>query len=114
MRLITRRTLEDFARQHADAAQALADWCAQIEAARWCSPIEMARSMPGAEHLGQDRVKFRIMGNRYRIVASVRFAERDGPLNGIVVVHFFGSHAEYDKVDAMDVTLPAARTRSRS
>ena len=40
---------------------------------------------------------FNIKGNDYRLVAALQYPA------GVLVIRFFGSHAEYDRVDAETV-----------
>ena len=42
-------------------------------------------------------VVFNIKGNDYRLIASVQYQA------GVLAIRFFGTHAEYDKVDAESV-----------
>ncbi len=104
MRLITRRTIEAFAESHEDAAQALADWCAMVEAARWTDAIHLQEtSRFPARPIGGKRVIFNIKGNNCRIVCAVRYADPARELNGVVLVKFVGTHAQYDDIDAETV-----------
>lgn len=103
MWLITEKTVRSFADQHADARQALSDWCAMVTVAHWTTPDELTRSVPTARPIANKRVVFNILSNNYRIICSIRYAsERYG---GQVRVEFIGTHAEYDKVDATTVTF---------
>jgi mRNA interferase HigB len=43
------------------------------------------------------RVVFNIKGNDYRLVAAVQYRA------GALAIRFFGSHAEYDEIDAETV-----------
>ncbi len=43
------------------------------------------------------RVVFNIKGNDYRLVAAVQYQA------GVLVIRFFGTHAEYDRIDAETV-----------
>ncbi|MFZ0694964.1 MAG: type II toxin-antitoxin system HigB family toxin [Alphaproteobacteria bacterium] len=43
------------------------------------------------------RAVFNIKGNDYRLIASVQYQA------GALAIRFFGTHAEYDKVDAETV-----------
>ncbi|MBI3678772.1 MAG: type II toxin-antitoxin system HigB family toxin [Proteobacteria bacterium] len=43
------------------------------------------------------RLVFNIKGNDYRLIVLVQYSA------GVVLIRFFGSHAEYDKVDAETV-----------
>lgn len=49
---------------------------------------------PKASILKSGRVVFNIKANDYRLIALVQYE------NGVVMIRFFGSHEEYDKVDA--------------
>jgi mRNA interferase HigB len=42
-------------------------------------------------------VVFNIKGNDYRLVAALQYRA------GVVVIRFFGSHAEYDRIDVQKV-----------
>lgn len=104
MRLITRRTIENFAAGHADVRRELADWCAMVEVARWrnAAHLRETSSFP-ARPIGERRVVFNLKGNEYRIIVSVRYADESRGMYGIVRVHFVGTHAEYDRIDALTV-----------
>jgi mRNA interferase HigB len=52
---------------------------------------------PKASILKRGRVVFNIKANDYRLIVVVRYE------NGIVMIRFFGSHEDYDKVDAETV-----------
>ena len=69
-------------------------WLTVAEAAQWRTPEDVKRSHPRASILKGGRVVFNVKGNDYRLVAHVQYAE------GMVMIRFFGSHEEYDKVDA--------------
>jgi mRNA-degrading endonuclease HigB of HigAB toxin-antitoxin module len=56
------------------------------------SPI--SKSLQG---LIYSRVVFNIKGNDYRLIASVQYQA------GVLVIRFFGTHAEYEKIDAESV-----------
>jgi mRNA interferase HigB len=103
MRLITARTVERFAREHAEAENALADWIACVQVARWETPNDALSSGLSVRTIGDRRLVFRIIGNKYRINCDVQYAYRYFSL--IVRVQFIGTHAEHDKVDAATVKL---------
>jgi mRNA interferase HigB len=107
MRLSTRRTLETFASEHADVRQALADLCAMFEAAQWRDADHLrSTSIFPARPIGDRRIIFNIKGNDYRVIVSVRYADMSRGLHGIVRVHFVGTHADYDRIDAATVDIP--------
>lgn len=103
MRLITARTVAAFSREHAHTRQALADWVAIVKAARWTSAADLQRCVAGVRPISEKRLVFNIMGNKYRIICDVQYA--DAQRNGIVRVQFIGTHAEYDKIDTQSVVF---------
>lgn len=77
------------------AARAQYDaWRAIVERAQWKRPQDVKKAHPKASVLKGSRVVFNIKGNDYRLIAVVQYA------NGVLLIRFFGSHEEYDKVDA--------------
>lgn len=108
MRLITARTLEDFAGAHASSREALATWRTIVQSSHWHDAGSVRDVIgPSARHIGKNRFVFEIKGNDFRLVAEVRFADLSKKFNGIVYVQFIGSHAEYDRIDALTVTRSA-------
>lgn len=72
-------------------------WLAIVESAEWATPQDVKRAHPKASILKGSRVVFNIKANDYRLIALVQYQD------GVVMIRFFGSHAEYDKVDAETV-----------
>jgi mRNA interferase HigB len=80
------------------AARAQYDaWRAIAETAQWKVPKELKKSHPKASILKGSRVVFNIKANDFRLVALVHYE------SGIVMIRFFGTHEEYDKIDAETV-----------
>ena len=65
--------------------------------ARWSTPHDAQREMSGVTPIGGRRLIFNIKGNNYRLVALVNYQL------GTVKIRFFGSHAEYDDIEATEV-----------
>ena len=101
MRLYERRTVIQFARRYPDAEHPLLAWLKEIKAARYESPAQLRQRHGGADFFVGDKVCFDIGGNKYRLVAIVRYANLQAkpPLNGMVLILFLGTHREYDKID---------------
>ena len=77
------------------AARAQYDaWRAIAESAQWKTPQDVKSAHPKASILKGGRVVFNIKANDYRLIVVVQYE------NGVVMIRFFGSHEEYDKVDA--------------
>jgi mRNA interferase HigB len=80
------------------AARAQYDaWRAIAERAQWKTPQDVKEAHPKASILKGGRVVFNIKANDYRLIAVVQYE------NGVMMIRFFGSHEEYDKVDAETV-----------
>ena len=69
-------------------------WLAIAGQAQWRNPEDVKASHPKASILKGGRVVFNIKGSDYRLVAAVQYQA------GVLVIRFFGTHAEYDGIDA--------------
>jgi mRNA interferase HigB len=72
-------------------------WLNIVARAEWRNPEDVKASYPKASILKAGRVVFNIKGNDYRLVARVQYQ------SGVLVIRFFGTHAEYDGTDAETV-----------
>jgi len=72
-------------------------WLAIVLAEQWRTPIDVKRGHPKSTILKRGRTVFNIKANDYRLVALINYAA------GTVEVRFFGSHREYDQIDAETV-----------
>lgn len=80
------------------AARAQFDaWRAIAESAQWRTPEDVRKSHPKASILKGGRVVFNIKANDYRLIAVVHYR------NGVMLIRFFGTHEEYDRIDAETV-----------
>jgi mRNA interferase HigB len=72
-------------------------WFDIVSRAQWRSPEDVKASYPKASILKASRVVFNIKGNDYRLVARIQYQA------SVLAIRFFGTHAEYDKIDAETV-----------
>ena len=72
-------------------------WLAIAEAADWKTPEEVKRAHPRASVLKGGRVVFNIKANDYRLIALAQYVD------GVLMIRFFGSHEEYDGINAETV-----------
>jgi mRNA interferase HigB len=72
-------------------------WLTIASEAQWRTPGDVKRSHPKASILKGGRVVFNIKGNDYRLVAALNFRA------GVLAIRFFGTHVEYDRIDAETV-----------
>lgn len=81
-----------------EAAGALRSWHSEAKKAQWISPLELKLSYPNARSIGQGVVIFNVKGNHFRLVTKINYQTT------VVMINFIGTHAEYDKIKAEDVT----------
>ena len=91
MKVLGRDKLEKFYKKHTDSKSALIAWHKDTCDSDWNSPQDIKDRYRSADFLSDDKVIFNIKGNNYRLVVQVRYQ------NGIVVVLWVGTHAEYSK-----------------
>jgi mRNA interferase HigB len=72
-------------------------WRAIAQSAQWKTPQDVKEAHPKASILKGGRVVFNIKANDYRLITVVQY------VNGVMMIRFFGSHEEYDKIDAETV-----------
>ncbi len=98
MRVIARNTLVGFWSEHPEAKVALERWYALAKAAHWASTDEVRRAAPKCKVLNRDRVRFEVAGGNYRLVVAFDFRRQ------VAFVKFIGTHAEFDRIDALTVS----------
>jgi mRNA interferase HigB len=97
MRVVGRDVLTTFLREHPDRADArgpMETWHRVVQSARWKTPADVKATYRHASVLKGRRVVFNVAGNSFRLVAVVDYQR------GIVRIRWFGTHAEYDRIDA--------------
>jgi len=72
-------------------------WLAIATRAEWRNPEHVKAAYPKASILKAGRVVFNIKGNDYRLIAAVQYRA------GVLAIRFFGTHGEYDEIDAETV-----------
>lgn len=99
MRVISRERLREFWESAAGrgAEQPLRAWLQEVERAIWEGSHGVKAHHPTASILKGGRVVFNIGGNKYRVIAAIRYDK------GIIFVRFVGTHTQYDHVDAQEV-----------
>ena len=99
MRIIARHTLTRFAETHPDSAASLAHWLGVATEAKWLRPQDVQAAFSKAKALNGERVRFEVAGGDYRMVVAFDFDRQ------IAFIKFLGTHAEYDRIDALVVSL---------
>ncbi|MET7255982.1 type II toxin-antitoxin system HigB family toxin [Dyadobacter jiangsuensis] len=105
MRIIATQTLRSYTRTYPNAEQSLFAWNQEAESAEWNSPNEMKEQYRNASVLSQKRVVFNIHGNHYRLIVDIEYRLK------IVFIVWFGTHEEYDKIDARTISYDRANKK---
>lgn len=99
VRVIARNTLVAFWSRHPEAEASLRHWHQVAAAAEWRNPLEVVADFSKAKSLNGERVRFEVAGGDFRLVVAFDWRR------SIAFVKFVGTHAEYDRIDALTVTL---------
>lgn len=104
MRIIAVSTLEGCWVSHPKARTSLETWLTIARVAKWQSMNDIVKSgFCSPSPVGDSRVVFNIAGNSFRLICGVVFARPDS--QGILYVKWFGTHSEYDKIDALTAEM---------
>jgi mRNA interferase HigB len=98
MRVIARNTLIDFWSKHPEARISLERWYKLVRATHWASTNEIQIAAPKSKVLNRERVRFEVAGGNYRLVVAFDFRRQ------VAFVKFIGTHAEYDRIDALTIS----------
>jgi len=102
MRVIAVRTLKEYVAEFHQAEQALLSWHEEAVAALWSSPNELNAQYRNASILSEKRVVFNIHGNSYRLIVDIEYRLK------IVFIVWFGTHKQYDKINAKTISYVKA------
>jgi len=91
--IITRRTLLEYSKKYPVAATALFEWYHELVLTNYKNFNELKLGYPNASLVGDDRVVFNIKGNKFRLVVRIVFEFKS------IQLKWFGTHAEYDKIN---------------
>ena len=99
MRIIARSTLVRFWEEHPETRASLMHWLSVAREAEWANPIEARAAFSKAVALNGERVRYEVAGGNYRLIVAFDFGR------SIAFIKFIGTHAEYDAIDALTVSL---------
>ena len=100
MRIIKEKTLTDYCRlsKYKHATGALRAWLNETRYSSWGNANELKAKYRNASIISSKRVVFNIKGNDYRLIVDIEYKLK------IVFIVWFGTHSEYDKIDAKTVS----------
>lgn len=97
MRIVAAKNLNGFTEEHPETAASLSQWRKVARDAAWASTADIQSSFPKAKVLNGERVRFEVAGGNYRLIVAFNFKRQ------IAFIKFLGSHAVYDRIDALTV-----------
>ena len=97
MRIIAIGTLRDFWGKHPEVRRPLSEWYFKVDAARWHSFADLKKDYPTADYVGNQHYVFNIKGNKYRLVAAIKYRP------ALVYIRFVGTHESYGSINAKEV-----------
>jgi mRNA interferase HigB len=98
MRIVSWRALSSYAERHPETEVPLHRWRTLVKGAKWNSMEDVRSAAPNAKILNGERARFEIAGGNFRMIVAFDFSR------SIAFVKFIGTHAEYDRVDALTVS----------
>ena len=97
MNVVNRTTLDGYAGTYRGAAASLLAWWAKTTKANWRRFEDVKGTFGSADYIPNQNyhalIIFDIGGNRWRLATDVNFK------TGRVYLRWFGTHAEYSKID---------------
>jgi mRNA interferase HigB len=96
---IKERTLNDYSRlkKYHLASGSLKAWIYEVKNSKWDNANELKAKYRNASQIGSKRVVFNIKGNDFRLIVDIEYKMK------LVFIVWFGTHREYDKIDAKTV-----------
>lgn len=91
MRIIAKRTLQNFWEEHPKSKQPLLSWYQIINKNNFETVNDIRKIFGSADFVGKNIIIFNISGNNYRLIVKINF------ITQIVYIKFIGTHEEYDK-----------------
>lgn len=91
MRVLGRDKIAKFCARHAQARKPLGYWLSVAEEAKWSGPQAVKDRFADASFLANNRVIFNIKGKSYRLVVDAFYSD------GVLIVEWVGTHAEYGR-----------------
>ena len=77
--------------------KAIQAWIYEVKYSEWSNANELKLKYKNASIISSKRVVFNIKGHEYRLIVDIEYKLR------IVFILWFGTHKEYDKIDAKEV-----------
>jgi len=95
--IVTRKHLNDAAKQYPDAANEIGAWATIVKEVRWHNFLEVRNTFKDTDNV-KGYVIFNIHQNRYRLITVIRYAKtaKVRRTQGHVYIRSFLTYKEYD------------------
>jgi len=93
MRVIQRKTLQDFWEKYPLSEQPLKVWYMEAIHSTWNTPNDIKDKYGSADILPDNRVVFNIGGNKYRLIVKIAYKVH------LIFIRFVGTHSEYEQIN---------------
>jgi mRNA interferase HigB len=97
MNIIAKWKIEDYCLKYPNAREALLAWYHFVKRASYAKPEDVQADWGADSTLPDKRAVFNIKGNQYRLVVRFNYASQ------FVYIRWFGTHAEYDRIDVLKI-----------
>ena len=97
MNIITKRTILFYINKYPLASNSLKAWYDEFSKVEFRNFNDLKTIYGNASIIANTRVVFNIKGNSFRLIVSINFKTQ------ALYVIWFGSHADYDRVDAANI-----------
>ncbi|NVO11483.1 MAG: type II toxin-antitoxin system HigB family toxin [Bacteroidales bacterium] len=99
MRIVKERTLTEYCKlnRYKQAEESIKAWIFEVRFSTWNNANELKLKYGNASIINSKRVVFNIKGNDYRLIVDVEYKLK------VVFIVWFGTHTEYNKIDAKTV-----------
>jgi mRNA interferase HigB len=102
--IIARKTLLEFCKRYPRASDSLFEWYHEMLTSDFQNFNELKRVYQNASLVGDDRVVFNIVGNKFRLVVRVVFQFKT------IQIKWFGTHTEYDGIDVEKIEFKSRKS----
>jgi mRNA interferase HigB len=100
MRIIKEKTLIEYCKlsKYKQAEESVKAWVYEVRFSTWENANELKSKYGNASIISSKRVVFNIKGNDYRLIVDIEYKLK------VVFIVWFGTHTEYDEIDAKTVS----------
>lgn len=99
--ILKNKTLNEYAEKYPEASDSLKKWYYEFRNSDFKNSNELKEKYGNASILKDTRVVFNIHGNKYRLIVRIYYTFKN------VMIKWFGTHKEYDQIEAEKVVFIA-------